>query len=111
MRDGFSNGSTFKVVEHEKVNLTCSVKGGNPLAKPEWHCERMNNLTSNEIITINQTVTSSLSMTAKRADRTACTCHTGHVLSNVSIYVNIDVLCKHHALCYILCVRLTNRTL
>lgn len=34
----FSNGSTYKVTENDKTKLSCSVKGGNPLAKPKWRC-------------------------------------------------------------------------
>lgn len=101
--NGFMSGSIYRIIENEKSTLSCSVRGGNPLAKPEWHCERIDNITSNEHITDNGKVTSYLSWIAKRTDGKTCTCQIGHILANVTVYINIDVLCKWHIFCNVLC--------
>lgn len=92
---GLLNGSTYTVIENDEASLSCSVIGGNPLAKPEWYCEHHSNITANSSITNKETVTHHLSWMAKRTNGKRCFCQTGHILSNDSVYVNIDVLCKY----------------
>lgn len=87
----FTNGSIYEVIENTSASISCTVEGGNPLAKPKWVCMNLINNIS-EVVQDNTKVTSNLSWTAKRDEGKTCRCQTDHVLSNDFTFVNVDVL-------------------
>ncbi|XP_060603838.1 synaptogenesis protein syg-2-like [Ruditapes philippinarum] len=85
----FSNGRTYKVIENSRGELSCIIKGGNPLATLAWNC--FNNGLSTD--TSGTTVTKTVTWFATRGPDRSCTCQSSHPITGTqSVSVIVQVL-------------------
>ncbi|XP_053384649.1 uncharacterized protein LOC123535998 [Mercenaria mercenaria] len=88
---GYADGNTYKIFKSTQGELSCSIKGGNPLAILTWDC--FNNGSSP--LSVNSTVTRTVTWTASPGQDRPCTCHASHpVVGDQSVSVIVQVLYK-----------------
>ncbi|XP_052805975.1 hemicentin-1-like [Mya arenaria] len=89
---GYANGSTYSMIENSTESLTCSSKGGKPLATLTWKCfnNQMSDPTEQD-----HTVTRVVQWTARRYENARCTCIASHMMipdQLQSAFVNVNIL-------------------
>ncbi|XP_060555013.1 nephrin-like [Ruditapes philippinarum] len=89
---GFNNTETCYVIENNQSLLSCSSRGGNPLATLSWDCF---NSGSTSTSSVESNVTKTVTFSALRGQDRSCTCKSSHPVDKTqSVTVNIEVLCK-----------------
>ncbi|XP_060575521.1 synaptogenesis protein syg-2-like [Ruditapes philippinarum] len=85
---GFSAGTTYRVIENKPGQLTCLIKGGNPLPTLTWTC--FNTGTSDN--TDADTVLKTARWTAVRGQNRKCTCQSSHSSGSAMVDIQVQII-------------------
>ncbi|XP_060569025.1 carcinoembryonic antigen-related cell adhesion molecule 5-like [Ruditapes philippinarum] len=86
---GFTNGSTYKVIENNQGSLSCYIGESNPEATLMWNCFDNGSLTTTSEANTTKTVT----WNATRGLDSYCACQSSHPLAeNQTVYITVQVL-------------------
>ncbi|XP_053388702.1 synaptogenesis protein syg-2-like [Mercenaria mercenaria] len=89
--DGFESSKTYRFIERDQAEFSCSVTGGNPLATLSWNCF---NIILTSMTIVNKTVVSNVTWKAVR-HQNVCSCESHHTFNaKQATNVTLDVLCK-----------------
>jgi hypothetical protein len=95
------------IIEGNKVIITCTIQGGNPVATITWSCDGATQITSTGSPSTEDAISSVELVTSKNNSGEICTCRGRHVLwANDKIQQHtITVYCKYKLVCnMVLCI-------
>jgi hypothetical protein len=85
------------IIEGNKVTLTCTIDGGNPVATIKWSCDGTTQITPTGSPSTVDAISSVELVTSKNNNEQICTCTGRHLLwtNNKTQQHNITVYCKY----------------
>jgi hypothetical protein len=89
------------IIEGNKVTLTCTIQGGNPVATITWSCYEANHITPTGSPSTVDAISSVELVTSKDNNGQNCTCTGRHILwtNDKTQQHNITVYCKYKIIC------------
>jgi hypothetical protein len=88
------------IIEGNKVTLTCTIQGGNPVATITWSCDGAPQITPTGSPSTEDAISSVELVSSKNNNGQMCTCTGRHLLStNDKTQHNITVHCKYILYC------------
>ena len=89
------------IIEGNKVTLTCTMQGGNPVATITWSCDRATQITPTGSPSTVDAISSVELVTSKNNNGQICICTGGHLLwtNNKTQQHNITVYCRYKIVC------------
>jgi hypothetical protein len=89
------------IIEGNKVTLTCTIQGGNPVATIMWSCDGATQITPTGSPSTIDSISSVELVTSKNNSGQICTCTGRHILwtSEKTQQHTITVYCKYRIVC------------
>jgi hypothetical protein len=89
------------IIEGNKLTLTCTIQGGNPITTITWSCEGATQITSTGSPSTEDAISSVELVTSKDNNGQICTCTGRHILwtNDKTQEHNITVYCKYRIVC------------
>ena len=89
------------IIEGNKVALTCTIQGGNPVATITWSCDGATQITPTGSPSTEDAISSVELVTSKDNNGQICTCTGRHLLwtNDQAQQHTITVYCKYNAVC------------